>query len=153
MHQKILIFSSAYSCASFLPQKPLPLFAEKAVIPDNRCQLAIEHGMREQSYVNREFTQRRRRLHNENGKKAIRLDKHNNKTLHEQNPFLYISLPSLHDYNVKLPNFTFCRGREQKTTFANIWRIKGAEISAIKFEVAQIHFLSDVFVAVAVVVA
>ena len=24
-------------------------------------------------------------------------------------------LPSLHDYNVKLPNFTFCRRREQKT--------------------------------------
>ena len=28
--------------------------------------------------------------------------------------FLHISLQSLHDYNVKLPNFTFCRGREQK---------------------------------------
>ena len=58
--------------------------------------------------------------------------------------FLNIFLPSLHDYNVKLPNFTFCRGREQKTTtfffssgtliesfkiqlqqkFAIIWRIK-----------------------------
>ena len=30
--------------------------------------------------------------------------------------FLYISLPSLHDYNVKVPNFTFCRGHENKTT-------------------------------------
>ena len=29
--------------------------------------------------------------------------------------FLYISLPSLHDYDVKLPHFTFCRGRECKT--------------------------------------
>ena len=86
--------------------------------------------------------------------------------------FLYISLPSLHDYNVKLPNFTFCRGREQKTTtfffsswtliqsfriqlqkFANIWRIRRDGMSAIKFKVAQIHFLSDVFVAVPVVVA
>ena len=36
--------------------------------------------------------------------------------LHVHHAFLYISLPSLHDYNVKLPNFTFCRGREQKTT-------------------------------------
>ena len=27
--------------------------------------------------------------------------------------FLCISLPSLHDYNVKGPNFTFCGGREQ----------------------------------------
>ena len=30
--------------------------------------------------------------------------------------FLYISLPMLHDYNVKLPNFTFCRGRELTAT-------------------------------------
>ena len=37
--------------------------------------------------------------------------------------------------------------------FANIWRIKLDGISAIKFEAAQIYFLSDVFVAVAVVVA
>ena len=37
--------------------------------------------------------------------------------------------------------------------FANIWQIERVEISAIKSEVARIHFLSDVFVAVAVVVA
>ena len=30
--------------------------------------------------------------------------------------FFYISLPSLHDYDVKFPNFTFCGGRESKTT-------------------------------------
>ena len=36
---------------------------------------------------------------------------------------------------------------------ANIWRSKRDGISAIKFEAAQIHFLSDVFLAVAVVVA
>ena len=36
--------------------------------------------------------------------------------------------------------------------FVNIWRIKRDGISAIKFEAAQIHFLSDVFVAVAAVV-
>ena len=36
---------------------------------------------------------------------------------------------------------------------ANIWRIERVGISAIKFEVARIHFLSDVFVAVDVVVA
>ena len=34
---------------------------------------------------------------NENGKKA----------LHVQRAFWYTSLPSLHDYNVKLPKFTF----------------------------------------------
>ena len=41
---------------------------------------------------------------NENGKKAIGLDKPNN------NAFLYISLLSLRDNNVKLPIFTFCGG-------------------------------------------
>ena len=40
-----------------------------------------------------------------------------------------------------------------KKKFANIWRIDRVGISAIKFEAAQIHFLSDVFVAVAVIVA
>ena len=30
--------------------------------------------------------------------------------------FLYISLPSPHDYDVKMPNFTFYRGRKQETT-------------------------------------
>ena len=29
--------------------------------------------------------------------------------------FLYISLPSLHDYGMKLPNFTFYGGRKQMT--------------------------------------
>ena len=36
---------------------------------------------------------------------------------------------------------------------ANIWRIEWDRISAIKFEAARLHFLSDVFVAVGVVVA
>ena len=49
---------------------------------------------------------------NEYGKKAMDLDKQTT-TLHVHHPFLDISLPSLDDYNVKLPNFSFCRGREQ----------------------------------------
>ena len=36
--------------------------------------------------------------------------------------------------------------------FANIWRMKQDGISAIKFDAVRIHFLSDVFVAVAVFV-
>ena len=36
--------------------------------------------------------------------------------LHVHHAFLYISLPSLHDYNVKMPNFTVYRGRTQATT-------------------------------------
>ena len=37
-------------------------------------------------------------------------------TLHVHQAFLYISLPSLHDYDVKMPNFTFCGGHEHKAT-------------------------------------
>ena len=37
-------------------------------------------------------------------------------TLHVHHAFLYISLPSLHDYDVKMPNFTFYGGRKQATT-------------------------------------
>ena len=29
---------------------------------------------------------------------------------------LYVSLPSLHDYDVKMPNFTFYAGRKQTAT-------------------------------------
>ena len=35
--------------------------------------------------------------------------------LNMHHAFLYISLPSLH-YDVKVPNFTFCGGRQHKTT-------------------------------------
>ena len=30
--------------------------------------------------------------------------------------FCTFLFPSMNDYNVKVPNFAFCRGREQKTT-------------------------------------
>ena len=36
-------------------------------------------------------------------------------TLHVHHAFLYISLPLLHDYDVKMPNFTFHGGRKQAT--------------------------------------
>ena len=36
-------------------------------------------------------------------------------TLHVHHPFLYISLPSLHDYDVKMPNCKFYGGRKQAT--------------------------------------
>ena len=45
---------------------------------------------------------------NEDGKKAIGLDKQNKKFARASR-FLYLSLPSLYDYNVKVPNFTFSR--------------------------------------------
>ena len=37
-----------------------------------------------------------------------------NKTLHVHHAFLYISLPSLHNYDVKLPSFSFNEGRERQ---------------------------------------
>ena len=52
---------------------------------------------------------------NENGKEGIDLISKTT-TLQVHHPFLYISLPSLHEYDVKMPNFTFCRGREHNTT-------------------------------------
>ena len=36
--------------------------------------------------------------------------------LHVHHAFLHISLPSLHGYDVKMPDFTFCGGREHKAT-------------------------------------
>ena len=52
---------------------------------------------------------------NENGKKAIGLISKTT-TLHMHHTILYISLPSLHDYDVKMPNFTFYGERKQATT-------------------------------------
>ena len=48
---------------------------------------------------------------NENSKKAKGLDWQNNNT-----PFLYIFLPLVHDYDVKMPNFTFFGECEHKRT-------------------------------------
>ena len=40
-------------------------------------------------------------------------------TVHVHHAFLYISLPSLHNYHVKMPNFTFCGGRKQAKQWQN----------------------------------
>ena len=37
-------------------------------------------------------------------------------SLHVRHAFLYISLPLLHNYDVKMPSFTFYGGRKQATT-------------------------------------
>ena len=52
---------------------------------------------------------------NESRKKAIGLDWQNN-NFTRASRFLYISLPSLHDYDVKMRNFTFCGGLEHNWT-------------------------------------
>ena len=53
---------------------------------------------------------------NEKSKKAISLDWQNNNFARAPRFFVHFFLPSLHDYDVKLPNFTFFGGREHKTT-------------------------------------
>ena len=52
---------------------------------------------------------------NQDVKKAIGLLRKTT-TLHVHHAFLYISLPSLHDYDVKMPNCKFYGGRKQATT-------------------------------------
>ena len=83
---------------------------------------------------------------------------------------LCISFPSLHDYDAKLPNFTFYRRRIKHHTkiflnldlilenstarkFANIWENEQRGMIGTKFETVQIHFVGDVLVTVPVVVA
>ena len=83
--------------------------------------------------------------------------------------FLYISFPFLHDYDVKMHNFAFCGERKQPTTKYislselgygplefKFRRVRlhlanqvGRSNRAIKIERTQIHFFSDVLVAVA----
>ena len=109
----------------------------------------------------------------ENGKKKKKKKKKHRRfrltkqtTLHVHHPFLYVVWTNV-------PNFTFCRGLEHKTTIFFSWTLIQSfriqlrrnlptfdelnvrdGISAIKFQAARINnFLRDVFVAVAVVVA
>ena len=61
--------------------------------------------------TNRELKQgRRRRQRERQKKKKVSIGK--TTTLHVHQSFLYISLPSLYDYDVKMSNFTFNGGRE-----------------------------------------
>ena len=63
---------------------------------------------------NGELKQRRRRRQRERQKSNRVLSP--KQQLCTSHAFLYISLPSLHDYAVKLPNFTFLGGRERTKT-------------------------------------
>ena len=90
-------------------------------------------------------------------------------TSHVHHTFLYISFPFLQDYDVKMPYFAFIEdvNKQQRNFislsefgsvviwnsvsggFAYIWWSKWVGIITIKTEKTQIHFLSDVLVAVA----
>ena len=106
---------------------------------------------------------------NQDVKKAIGLLRKTT-TLHMHHAFLYISSPSLHDYDVKMPNCKFYGGCKQATTnlffslnlsvvlkksspgkFAYTCHFQQIGINATKIEKTGIHFKTDVFVATAVV--
>ena len=55
---------------------------------------------------------------NENVKKAAIGLLSKTTSLYVHHTFLYISLPLLHDYDVKIPSFTFYEGRKQATNFS-----------------------------------
>ena len=59
----------------------------------------------------REFQQRQQR-ERQNSNRSIE----QNKTFAHASRFLYISLPLLHNYDVKMPIFMFYGGRKQATT-------------------------------------
>ena len=88
---------------------------------------------------------------NENGKKALGLYCQNNNFARASR--------FVEDGNTKqqlsfsFPELWYSPLELKSKNFANIWRIERDGISAIKFQAARIHFLSDVFVAVAIVVA
>ena len=66
--------------------------------------------------VVRHIGELKRRRGQRERKKAVGLDWQNNNFARASRFFVLFS-PSLHDYDVKIPNFTFCRGREHRTTY------------------------------------
>ena len=68
---------------------------------------------------------------NEVGKKPTGLSWQNNNFARASRFFLYISFPSIHDYDVKLPDFTFYGGGGHKTkTFFSFTELR---YSALEF--------------------
>ena len=83
-----------------------------------RCFIPIETGVTQHQLNGpHELRQRRRRRQWERQKSKTT-------TLHVHHAFLYISLPSPHDFDVKMPYFTFCGEREHKTTALQSFRIQ-----------------------------
>ena len=91
-------------------------------------------------------------------------------TYHTHHAFLYISLPSLHDYDVNIRreqttwtyddeflflslNLIFFVKNSTTGKFAYSWKSEWVGIITLKFQRTRSHFLSDVFAAVALVVS
>ena len=102
---------------------------------------------------------------NENGKKAIGLDWQNNNFARASHLFVHFFAVAArvqrenalfqalsrtwtqdNDFLFLFLKFDTAFKNSTPAKCANIWRIERVGIKAIKFEVARIHFLSDVFV-------
>ena len=69
---------------------------------------------------------------NENSKKAkVYFGK--TTILHVHHAFMYISLPSLHDYEMKMPNFTFCGGRVSRFIYISLPSLHDYEVKIPNF--------------------
>ena len=97
---------------------------------------------------------------NRNGKKAIKQQLCSYMTFLCLFFFFFFFLPSLHDYDMKMPNFTFCRGRELKRTtfflFSGSWTSIQIQIQKNlrnKVWSRASSLFSDVFAGVTVLVA
>ena len=89
-------------------------------------------------------------------KPSLRPQERNRFNFAHASPFLYISLPSLHDYGMKVPIFMICEGRKHKTMtffFFSWTSIKSLKFNSRKnlltfdylnemdkFEAVRIHF-------------
>ena len=78
---------------------------------------------------------------NKNGKKAMGLDSHNN-NFARRSRYLYISLPSLHDYNVQLPIFTFYWGPRHKKEMSDPLFV---HVFMTKPEIITFTFCTNIF--------
>ena len=101
-------FSAIFSSPSEIAEPPR-LLPSPGVVPYSVdiCTIDVNCiGIREQ----------RRRRRQREGQKSNRIRSAKRQLCTCITLFLYISLPSLHDYDVKMLNFTFCGECERKTT-------------------------------------
>ena len=90
--------------------------------------------LREGGVGNRDLTKlRRQRRPQTQRQKAIGLVS-KKKTLHVRHAFLYISLPSLHNYDVKWPILSFFRGRERQGDKFYHLRLNSGAAPSLQFQ-------------------
>ena len=97
--------------SSVTDSRSLPLGTESRIATCPHCVTPARAAAEE---TNRDFKIQRRGRQQERQKTIGLISK--TTTLHVHHAFLYISLPALHDYDVKMPNFAFYGVRKQPTT-------------------------------------